>query len=111
MVQPARPVYGDIGLLATKLTGSIDAGACVQRTVVKESIEDWAIIPDAKYGTRKARRTVRKLWIHGVNVVWGNGAEKVDVVFSVKLFDFICRRSTRDVIIHGRVHAIGHDQC
>ena len=44
MVQPSRPVDGDIRLMVGELAGCVKGGSCIQRAVVVEAVEDRAVV-------------------------------------------------------------------
>jgi hypothetical protein len=44
VVQPAGPVDSDVGLRVQQIPGSRHGGSGVQRDVVPQTVEDWAVV-------------------------------------------------------------------
>ncbi len=44
MVQPSRPVDGDVRLMVCELAGCVKRGSGIKRAVVVEAVEDRAVV-------------------------------------------------------------------
>jgi len=48
VVQAARPVYCDFGLVVTEFAGGVDGAACVEGAVVVEAVKDRAVVAEVE---------------------------------------------------------------
>lgn len=125
VVQPAGPVYGDVGLAVDELLGGVERGAGVERAVVPDAVKDGAVVTDVEFcevggelfgvfggDAGLAVRPVRYRYTTPelIPIIFmdsgrepGGGMapfEKIKIIRTMKLPQFVFRRGTGSVIVH-----------
>lgn len=103
MVQAARPVHRDLGLVVAQFARGVDATTGVERAVVVQPVEDGTVV--AEIEPRNVFALLRILHVPGHHL-----PQEIEVIRLVELSHLLVRRSAGQIEVHGVVHPVGHDE-
>jgi len=80
VMQTARPVDGNVALLAIQTGRALHAATGADAAELEQAVEDWAIVTNVELGL---------LPVEGLNIVGGDFLKEFDVFVGVELAHFV----------------------